>query len=604
MKRAHFLAGSALLLTSAIALAQQGPESILPPGFDRPAAKPAARAAAPAAAAPAVPGPAGTAPVTTSTPGAAPVTLPANLPSLDKLQSMTPEELATLLGNKPKVDMPAGAGHALKRMGVLDENEGGLPSWTLSHQNASLVSAVLAGNNGRMISRWGHILLRRALASRLDAPAGMHPADFMALRTALLVRMGEGGVARALAQDVDTANYNPALTQAAIDAYVLTADYAGACPAVIFEGGARKDSQWKALQAICNAFSSNGAKGMGQLDRLGPGGGLEQIDLLLTQKYAGSAGRAQRAVKIEWDQVAELTPWRYGMALAVGVEPPAKLVADASAYVRGMAATIPAASLTTRAAAADVAGASGVLSSAAMVDLYSQIYSAGGSGEFADRATALQSAYLATAAADRLSSIKLLWGDAGAPQYYSRQVLTAYAAARLPVESSWSADAPGLIASMLAAGLDANALRWGAVVPDGSEGWALLALVQPVRPGQVSADQINTFHGNDKSEESRKTAFLVAGLAGLGRLPMNTASDLARQYDFTLDRPSRWTGLIDKAAEVGNPTLVALLAGVGMQGAGWDKMTARNLYHIVAALNRVGLTAEARMIAAEAVARG
>jgi hypothetical protein len=33
-------------------------------------------------------------------------------------------------------------------------------------------------------------------------------------------------------------------------------------------------------------------------------------------------------------------------------------------------------------------------------------------------------------------------------------------------------------------------------------------------------------------------------------------------------------------------------------------MTSVHLYHIVSALNRVGLSAEARMIAAEAVARG
>jgi hypothetical protein len=49
--------------------------------------------------------------------------------------------------------------------------------------------------------------------------------------------------------------------------------------------------------------------------------------------------------------------------------------------------------------------------------------------------------------------------------------------------------------------------------------------------------------------------------------------------------------------------LVVLLAGLGMQGDGWDKMTSVHLYHIVSALNRVGLSAEARMIAAEAVAR-
>ena len=39
-------------------------------------------------------------------------------------------------------------------------------------------------------------------------------------------------------------------------------------------------------------------------------------------------------------------------------------------------------------------------------------------------------------------------------------------------------------------------------------------------------------------------------------------------------------------------------------GDGWNRMTGLHLYHIIAALNRVGLGAEARMIAAEAVARG
>ena len=61
--------------------------------------------------------------------------------------------------------------------------------------------------------------------------------------------------------------------------------------------------------------------------------------------------------------------------------------------------------------------------------------------------------------------------------------------------------------------------------------------------------------------------------------------------------------MIDRAAEVDNPALVAMLACLGMQGSSWDRMTARHLYHIVSALRRVGLEAEARMIAAEAVAR-
>ncbi|MEY4159721.1 MAG: hypothetical protein RLZZ136_342, partial [Pseudomonadota bacterium] len=427
---------------------------------------------------------------------------------------------------------------------------------------------------------------------------------FVALRASLLLRMGEGDVARALVQDVDVANYSPALTQAALDAYVATADFSGACPMVLHHGGLRKDRQWQVLQGICNAFASGGTRGMAQLDQITPGDGLERIDMLLAQKYAGSAGRAQRAVTIEWDGVKGMTPWRYGLALAVGNVPPSSLLNDAPLALRYIAATAPAAPLDVRALGAGFAGARGILSSAAMVDLYGQIYAAGGTGDLADRATQLQAAYLATSPSDRLLGIKQVWGGGKGPEAYSYRVLTAYAAARLPVDASWSSDSSDLVVSMLSAGLDANALRWGAVVPEGSDGWAMLVLVQPSRSPSISNGLVDKFHDKDRSDNKRKTAFFVAGLAGLGLIPANSAADMAKQYDFTLDRPSRWTQLIDQAAVVGNPTLVSLLAAVGMQGAGWDKMTPRNLFHIVSALNRVGLSAEARMIAAEAVARG
>nr|MBP6363401.1 hypothetical protein [Novosphingobium sp.] len=69
-------------------------------------------------------------------------------------------------------------------------------------------------------------------------------------------------------------------------------------------------------------------------------------------------------------------------------------------------------------------------------------------------------------------------------------------------------------------------------------------------------------------------------------------------------RTTNWTRLIQQAADVNNRELVVLLAGIGMQGDSWARMTPLHLYHIVSALNRVGLSAEARMIAAEAIARG
>jgi hypothetical protein len=115
---------------------------------------------------------------------------------------------------------------------------------------------------------------------------------------------------------------------------------------------------------------------------------------------------------------------------------------------------------------------------------------------------------------------------------------------------------------------------------------------------------VQSFIGDDDSAQSRKSAFLVAGLAGIGLLSADDAASLGGDVGVDLARQTRWTRAIARAAEVGNPVLVSLLAGLGMQGASWEQMTPLHLYHITAALTRVGMQAEARMIAAEAVARG
>ena len=261
---------------------------------------------------------------------------------------MSPDELDELLGLKPRSDMPAAARRSLKQVGVLAQDEGGLPPAALARQNAALVRATLDGNKGQLVSRWGHILLRRALASRLDAPQGMNPADFAASRAALLVRMGEGEVARAVVQDVDAGNYTESLTRAALDAYAFTADITGICPAVTVQGGARKDAEWRVLRAVCGAFQGDGTAAMAQLDRMQGGKVWPKIDMLLAQKYAGAAGKARRAVTIEWDGVTEMTPWRYAFTIATGLEPPAALMRkapDRYAYAAALAPMVP---LTTR----------------------------------------------------------------------------------------------------------------------------------------------------------------------------------------------------------------------------------------------------------------
>jgi len=608
------------------ALAQQKPESILPPGFDDPTPPPPPRATPAATPAP------GTKPATPASgpvpaPGmpfasADPASLPplpsitrdqlSQLPSLEKLEAMSTEELDQLLGLKPKSDIPAGARRALNRVGVLASDEGGLPPVALANQPSALVRAALAGTQGPLVSRWGHILLRRALVSRLAPPLGMDAIEFAALRARVLNRIGEYSLARALVQDIDTANWSPGLTGEALTAYLASGDITGACPAVRLQGSAREDGQWQMLQAICNAYAGETALAASQLDRALGRGVAPRIDVLLARRFAGAAGRGQRAVEIEWDGVDELNPWRFALANALGEPLPAGLIdgalkARGGAYYARSGALLPMLPASERVRFAGRAAREGIVSAAALVDLYSEVYAdPAGAGDASQNAATLREAYVSDDPATRIAAMQRLWnagGSLGGGDGYGARVLTAYAAARIPADAAQADAAGDLIAAMLAAGLDRDALAWRGVVEDGSLGWALIVLSAP-RSGGVGQGAVESFISDDESEGLRKSAFLVAGLAGLGRLREGDTGALADDLGIDLARQTRWSKAISRAAEVGNPALVALLAGLGMQGTNWKAMTPLHLFHITSALNRVGMGAEARMIAAEAVARG
>lgn len=610
MTRGILLAGAALALSSTVVLAQRSPESILPPGFDTPAPSPSPTPAptptptsSPNPATPSESGemvqplPSAARPVDTSD-----VDL-SEIPSVAEIEAMTTEELDELFGLKPRFDIPPAARRSTSEIGVIGPGEGGLPTASLARQPASIVRAALGATEGPLISRWGHILLRRTLASRLNAPDGMDPVEFAALRASTLNTLGEHAAARALVQDVDASDYNGALVNAALGAYLGTADIVGTCPLVRLDGVDGEGLQWSMLEGICSAYAGEATSAQNDLRRLLNQTEEDRIDVLLAQRFAGAAGQGRRAVTIEWDGIDQMNPWRFALANALGEPIPENITDTLGPYYLKSSALIPAIPASQRLNGADVAAASGILSAKAMVDLYSQIYAnreaeTGGVGPVLARR--LRDAYVDPAPAERLAAITDVWG--GGEADYGRLVLTAYAAARLTPSDEFAEDANQLIASMLTAGLERDALRWSDVVEEGSVGWAQLALADP-QSAQVSDGAIDSFIDGDNSSRKRKSRMFVAGLAGLGRTDAGNIGEYSDRLGVDLSAPTAWTVMIDKAAEADNAALVAILAGLGMQGTGWEQMTSRHLYHIVSALNRVGLEAEARMIAAEAVAR-
>nr|MDP9415573.1 hypothetical protein [Pseudomonadota bacterium] len=278
------------------------------------------------------------------------------------------------------------------------------------------------------------------------------------------------------------------------------------------------------------------------------------------------------------------------------------------AHVRAWQARAPMLPVEQRIAAAQTAASLGVFSNASLVELYSLMADSADPSEFNETVGGrLRTAFVARDRNARINALRDLWDDGGDDpvQRHARLILTATAAARILPSAELEEDAPELIASMLTGGLDARAAGWAAAADamegaDGDVAWALVALASP--RGGVDTGRLSSFASNDNSQGDIRTKLLVAGLAGLGKIA-GSAQEVADDMAVNLNAQNRWTRLIDHAAVRGQQGTVVLLAAAGMQTGGWAGVPPHHLYRIVRALREVGLEYEARMIAAEAVAR-
>jgi hypothetical protein len=572
---------------------QDTPESILPPGFNDPVTPAPAPRPTPAPGSPAVaPPPSGT---DVPAPDAGPLTPPSPTPT--PTPSGTPEPI-----DLSAYELPPFAKRGLNEAGAIGRDSGGIAANGWGQSDGRAIERLMRTLDAPLPSRWLSIALRRALASRTDVPTGVNGADFAAERAWLLIRMGEAPIARSVVQSVDVDNYTPKLFQVAMQAMLATADPAGLCPLVEPASKVSYEAGWSFARPICSALAGRTAEASQQFNAARRRTG-RTLDVLLAEKVLGAAaqGRAVTVEEAEWNQVSTLSAWRYGMATATGVAIPDALFAASGAQVAGWRATAPMLTPTARAASAELAAAQGVLSNLALIDLFSAIEAEDDqSGPAVTTADGLRNAYEGTPDA-RLSAMRTLWtAPEGERQRFARLVLTARAAAAVPPDSAKADDAPRLIASMLTAGLDEVAARWRSAVAAGSEGWAMLALADP-RAFAVSAGDVQGFASDDPDRV--KARLLFAGLAGLGRLSTGDAESLAQSLNVRVGAQNSWTRAIDGAAERGEQGTVLLLAAVGMQTTQWRGVPAEVLYHSIAGLRRVGLDGEARMIAAEAIAR-
>ncbi|TGX52468.1 hypothetical protein E5A73_15015 [Sphingomonas gei] len=568
------------------ALGQDTPESLLPPGFDDPAPTPA-------------PSPGPSAAPTRAADPLAPVVGVA-LPADTALgNAAAGEPVSEVPIDLSKYELPEFAKHSLDRVGAFAAGNAAFPADSFGSSDGRFLQVLMRRMNAPVASRWASIVLRRALMSPLDTPAGVNGADFAADRAWALLRMGEANAARGVIEDVDTDNYTPWLYQVAMQAALANGDPAALCP--IADKGAAAIAQrgWALAQAMCLGLAGKPNEAGQSFNRARSGTSPSDIDNLLAEKVLGTGAQGRRAVTIEWNPVSQLTAWRWGLATATGVEVPADLYQSVGPQVRYWQALAPNIDPVARVASAELAATAGVFSNAGLVDLYSEIEQGGDSGAAQTVARDLRTAYTDGDVGTRIKALRTLWDAASTPRMrYARLILTARAASWIPASDKVE-DADRLIASMLSSGYDAAAHEWRGVVKRGGEGWALLALADAGGAG-VTAGEVTGF-GDAGSR--RKAQMLLAGLAGLGRMRSSEAQNAAASLDVEIGGVNSWTQAIDAAGQRGDAATVALLAGVGMQSVSWDYVAPEALFHIVAAMRAAGMVNYARMIAVEAVTR-
>ena len=592
---AALLASAAALAVGIPAQGQDRPESLLPPGF-------------------------GDAPP----PAAAPAQQPANQSDgsapIIALQPPPPDisgNMADALGNDafanmatPQVnELPDYARRSLDLVGAMDLSNGGFGAAAYGNTRGSLVTGLMRRLDAPIASRWLSIELRRALLSNVPAPRGVEPADWVAERAWLLLRMGEADAARLLVQGVDVDRYSPKMYAVAVQTALATSDPAGFCPLADAVESVDGQPAWPLARAICAGLSGEAATSTAMIDRT-RAANSHDIDMLLAQKVVGAASNGRRAINIEWDSVDTLTPWRFGLANAVALQIPDRLYASVGPEYKAWLARTAMAPVDQRVDAARIAAALGVFSNRSLVDLYSQL--ADRTDPYAlDQSPAgyLRTAYLGDDAGSRVAAMRALWKDPKSPlDLYGGMVLTARAAARIRPSEDRAADAAALIASMLSAGLDLPAERWGPLVSRMSEAnadqaWSLLAVAAPHKVVDISYARIMGYAKRAGDDGALRSKMLFAALAGLGRVSGADADRLAEALGVPVGAQNAWTQLLDRAVAQRQPGMVALLAAIGMQTTDWRGVPPAHLFHIISALRQTGQGAVARMIAAEAVTR-
>ena len=523
--------------------------------------------------------------------------------------SLSQEQAEALLEPPPPpVEYPDHARRDPSVVGRIDPASLGLGANPWRGASGAFLASLMRRMDAPIASRWAHISLRNALLSRSVAPRNVNPVNWAAERAWLLLRMGEADASRMIVSGVDVDRFTPRMFQVGVQSALANADPAGLCP--LQEGIEKTDRNIVQLvDAMCAALAGEPETASAQIDSARRRGRMSGIDLELAQKVVGAGSNTGRAVTIEWDPVDRLNTWRFGLATATGMTFPDRLINAAPPQLRAWQAAAPLLAPQDRLASAQIAAGLGVFSSQSMIDLHSVIYDATGPDDLPETvAWQVRLAFLGKDLDTRMSAMRRIWSASNDYlQLQAARAMLGRAAMMVEPSADLESDATNLIASMFAAGYDKNAARWARAVSQmddesADQAWAMLALGSP-DGSTVDLGRIDDFIDRDTSEGKKRSALLVAGLAGLGRIDEETASRLSSRNGLRVGNRTVWTRVIDRAAALGQSGTVLVLTGTGLQSPTFEDIPPAHIFHAVAALKKTGQEYTARMIAAEALAR-
>ncbi|WP_448581978.1 hypothetical protein [Thermaurantiacus sp.] len=470
----------------------------------------------------------------------------------------------------------------------------GLAPDLFAGSDGRFLAGLLNRLDGPLASRWGQIVVQRALLTEADPPPGIHPGDWLAARARALVALGSAADAHRMLMRVRRADYSPRLLASAAHTALAAGDPVGLCP-LVADGRAASDDNpaFVLADGWCSALAGDPFGANQLFDQARRKRIAEPLDIQLAERVASTLAATRSAGNPVWREVTQLSPWRIGLAAATGTAIPPELVATAAPAMRAWLVRLPRVTLDVRAALAPEAAALGALSAAEAGRILALDAALAPAGEATARpGEQLRLAVGAASGAQRLAAIRALLqrGAEGSAERHGWRVVAGLAAARVMPAQELAGDAPALIEAMLAAGFVGNAKAWWPVAEEaGGDVRARVAgLLAPI-DAEIPFD-LDDFAN---ATSAARAALVQAGLEGLGRSPEGATARLS----------DSWTKAMDAALSGNRRGEALVLVATGMQGSFAD-LAPDHFRRIVAALVAAGHADEAALMVAEAAMRG